>query len=70
MLAATNISKNSQFIKFAKYNSMSKFVDLQYIILREQENGNNFCTGLKNPTYLWLLCLIYNIIFWCLGFPF
>ena len=30
MLAATNISENMQFAKFAKYNnSMPKFVDLQ-----------------------------------------
>ena len=31
MLVATNISENTQFAKFAKYNSMPKFVDLQYI---------------------------------------
>ena len=30
MLAATNISENTQFAKFAKYNSTPKFVDLQY----------------------------------------
>ena len=30
MLAATNISENTQFAKFAKYNSTSKFFDLQY----------------------------------------
>ena len=30
MLAATNISENAQFAKFAKYNSTPKFVDLQY----------------------------------------
>ena len=29
MLAATNISENTQFAKFAKYNSTPKFVDLQ-----------------------------------------
>ena len=31
MLAATNISENTQFAKFAKYNSTPKFVDLQYL---------------------------------------
>ena len=30
ILAATNISEDTQFAKFAKYNSMPKFVDLQY----------------------------------------
>ena len=30
MLAATNISENTQLAKFAKYNSTPKFVDLQY----------------------------------------
>ena len=30
MLAA-NISENTQFAKFAKYNSTPKFVDLQYV---------------------------------------
>ena len=30
MLAATNISENTQFAKFAKYNSTPKFGDLQY----------------------------------------
>ena len=29
-VGATNISKNTQFAKFAKYNSTPKFVDLQY----------------------------------------
>ena len=29
VLAATNISENTQFDKFAKYNSTPKFVDLQ-----------------------------------------
>ena len=32
MLAATNISENTQFAKFAKYNSKPKFVDLQYVL--------------------------------------
>ena len=30
MLAVTNICENTQFAKFAKYNSTLKFVDLQY----------------------------------------
>ena len=29
MLVATNISENTHFAKFAKYNSTPKFVDLQ-----------------------------------------
>ena len=31
MLAATNISENTQFAKFAKCNRTPKFVDLQYM---------------------------------------
>ena len=30
-VGATNISENTQFAKFAKYNSTPKFVDLQYL---------------------------------------
>ena len=30
ILAATNISEDTEFAKFAKYNSTPKFVDLQY----------------------------------------
>ena len=33
MLEATNISENTQFAKFAKYNSTPKFFDLQYVLL-------------------------------------
>ena len=37
ILAATNISEYTQFAKFAKYNSTSKFVDLQYTALGSLE---------------------------------
>ena len=30
-VGATNISENTQFAKFVKYNSTPKFVDLQYL---------------------------------------
>ena len=33
MLATTTISENTQFAKFAKYNSTPKFVDLQYVVV-------------------------------------
>ena len=40
MLASTNISENTQFAKFAKYNSKPKFVDLQY-----KEGVQAMCPG-------------------------
>ena len=40
MLAATNISENTQFAKFAKYNSTPKFVDLQYLETQAHTAGS------------------------------
>ena len=39
MLAATNISEYTQFAKFAKYNSIPKFVDLQYLGDKQTEQN-------------------------------
>ena len=47
MLVATNISENTQFAKFAKYNSTPKFVDLQELFCKLTQS--NYYTSRTHP---------------------